>query len=212
VKIRKPSPAMAVACTALFISLGGTSIAAVNYARNAGAVDGRSAVKSTASSKKAAGKLVATASGGPDKGRIPAKFLALPSNTESFGSYVDVTDNAVGAPVALGGVATVGQLTANCADQDDRPGIEDPITTITFTNTSGVAINLARRVGGQNGQVIGQEAGTIQTMNIAGSNSFELHAQRSLTDLVVDGAVRQDGRGTGAAKCLIFGTVTRSDG
>ena len=49
-------------------------------------------------------------------------------------------------------------------------------------------------------------------MNIAGSNSFELHAQRSLTDLVVDGAVRQDGRGTGAAKCLIFGTVTRSDG
>src|SRR4051795_7760622 len=43
-KISRPSPSMVVAGIALFVSLGGTSIAAVNYAARAGEVDGKSAV------------------------------------------------------------------------------------------------------------------------------------------------------------------------
>ena len=75
-KISRPSPAMVVASIALFVSLGGTSIAAVSYVSSAGAVDGKSAVFAGASLSQAAGKLVATNRSGADKGRLPGKFVA----------------------------------------------------------------------------------------------------------------------------------------
>lgn len=207
-KIRRPSPAMAVACTALFIALGGTSIAAVNYARNAGAVDGKSAVSAGSSTSRAAGKLVATNRSGSDKGRIPAKFLAGVAGARTFGAAVDVQDNAVGAPTALGTAPGIGTLTASCTDQSERPGVEDPSTTITLTNASGATINVAKRIGGRDADVVAQAPGTVQTITIGGSNTFELHAQNRGTDLVIDGVVRQDGRGTDAASCLFYGTFT----
>jgi hypothetical protein len=200
---------MAVACTALFVSLGGTSIAAVNFARNAGAVDGKSAVNSRASLNRAAGKLVATASLGPNKGRIPSRFLQLPSQPTSFGSYVPVTDNQTGSPVDIGGAPEIGQFSASCADQSNRAGVEDPISRLTFNNTSGVAINYARQIGGAGAEVIAQQPGTVQSFNIPGANTFRLHAQRGLTNLLIEGVVRQDGAGTADAKCLVYGVVTR---
>jgi hypothetical protein len=200
---------MAVACTALFVSLGGTSVAAISYARNAGAVDGRSAVKSSVSLKRAAGKLVATAKKGPNKGRIPSKFLQLPAQPVAFGSYVLVTDNATGTPTALGGVSEVGQLSASCADQNNRAGVEDPVTRLSFTNTSGAEINFARQIGGGGAEVIAQAPGTVQTFNIPGANTFTLHAQRNDNDLLIQGVVRQDGAGTADAKCLVYGTILR---
>ena len=75
-KISRPSPSMVVAGIALFVSLGGTSMAAVNYASRAGSVDGKSAVYAGASLSQAAGKLVATNRSGADKGRLPGKFVA----------------------------------------------------------------------------------------------------------------------------------------
>src|SRR6476646_2535110 len=75
VKLRLPSPAMVVAVIALVVALSGTAIAAVNFAQNAGAVDGKSAVGAKASLHSAAGKLVATSTGGNGKGQIPARFL-----------------------------------------------------------------------------------------------------------------------------------------
>ena len=75
-KISRPSPSMVVAGIALFVSLGGTSIAAVNYVARAGSVDGKSAVYAGASLSQAAGKLVATNRSGADKGRLPGKFVA----------------------------------------------------------------------------------------------------------------------------------------
>ena len=68
-RFSKPSPSMVVASIALFVSLGGTSVAAVSYARNAGQVDGYDAVKASSSTNKAAGNLVAANKSGPDKGR-----------------------------------------------------------------------------------------------------------------------------------------------
>lgn len=200
---------MGVACAALFVSLGGTSVAAISYARNAGAVDGRSAVKASASRKHAAGKLVATAKKGPSKGRIKSKFLALPSRTKAFGSYVPVTDNATGSPTALGSVEGVGDLSASCADQSPKVGVEDPVTRLSFNNTSGTAINFARRIGGDRAEVIAQLPGTVETFSIPGANSFTLHAQRGLTNLLVEGVVRQDGAGTADAKCLVYGVTFR---
>ena len=58
-RFQKPSPSMVVASIALFVSLGGTSVAAVSYARNAGKVDGYDAVRASSSTNKAAGNLVA---------------------------------------------------------------------------------------------------------------------------------------------------------
>jgi hypothetical protein len=207
-KISRPSPAMAVACTALFIALGGTSIAAVNYARNAGAVDGRSAVRASSTTTGAAGKLVATNASGPDKGQIPSRFLTGVAKATSFGSAVEVVDNAVGTPATLGTAPGIGTLTASCADQSNKPGIEDPITTITLNNSSGTTINIAKRVGGGNADVVPQAPNTAQTITIGGSNTFELHAQNRGVNLVIHGVIRQDGRGTAAASCLFYGTFT----
>ena len=207
-KIRTPSPAMAVACTALFIAMGGTSIAAVNYAKNAGAVDGRSAVKASSTTTSAAGRLVATNASGPDKGQIPSKFLAGVAKATTFGSSVEVADNAVGSPVTLGTAPGIGTLTATCADQAQQPGNEDPTTTITLNNSSGTTINIAKRVGGGNAAVEPQAPNTVQTITVNGSNTFELHAQNRGVNMVIDGVIRQDGRGTPTASCLFYGTFT----
>ncbi len=199
---------MAVACTALFVALGGTSVAAVNYATNAGAVDRKSAVAASSSTSRAAGKLVATNSKGSDKGRIPGKFVAGVAKAETFGSAVEVVDNQVGAPAALGSVPGIGSLTATCADQSNKPGVEDPITTITLNNSSGTTINIAKQVGGGNSEVVPQAPNTIQTITVGGSNSFKLHAQNKDVNLIIEGVIRQDGRGTATASCLFYGVVT----
>ena len=68
-KISRPSPALVVAGIALFVSLGGTSMAAMSYADRAGSVDGKSAVYAGSSLSKAAGKLVTTQVGTLDEAR-----------------------------------------------------------------------------------------------------------------------------------------------
>ena len=207
-RLRRPSPSLVISCIALFVAMGGTSVAAINYARNAGAVDGKSAVASSATLASAAGKLVATASRGPNKGRIPGKFLSGVPKGTTFGAAIGVTDNATGSPVTLGGAEGIGSLTATCADQSDKPGIEDPQTTITFNNSSGVAINVAKRVGTQDAAVLVQPPGTVQTLLIRGSNTFEFHIQNGGTiNLLVNGVVRQDGNGSNNANCTFWGTI-----
>src|SRR5215207_1583101 len=76
-KLHRPSPAMVVALIALVMAMTGSAVAAVNFATNAGAVDGKSAVRAGVTRSFAAGRLVATAADGPNKGRIPSKFLDL---------------------------------------------------------------------------------------------------------------------------------------
>jgi hypothetical protein len=199
---------MAVACTALFVAMGGTSIAAVNYARNAGAVDGRSAVRAGVSQSRAAGKLVATNRIGPEKGRIPGRFLADVARTQTFGRAYEVNDNAPGAPVPIGSAGRIGTLTATCNDQAPRPGFEDPVTELNFVNSSGEPINVARRVGVRDdGAVTVVPNGTLAQLRIAGSNTFFYHVELRGVNLLVNGVVRQDGAGTGAASCLVYGTV-----
>jgi hypothetical protein len=199
---------MAVAGVALFVSLGGTSVAAVNYARNAGAVDGKSAVSASGTTSHAAGRLVATSKSGPDKGRIPGKFLAGVPRSLSFGKAFEVADNAPGAPVTVGDAAGVGTLTATCNDQSPAPGVEDPTTTLNFVNASGDTINMARRVGNGDGSVSPQANQTVAPLTIAGSNTFFFHVQTPKgINLLIDGVVRQDGRGSAAANCLVYGTV-----
>ena len=204
----KPSPSMVVASIALFVSLGGTSVAAVSYARNAGKVDGKDAVKASASTSKAAGKLVATNRSGPDKGRIPGKHLAGVAHTQTFGRSFDVADNVQGAPQTIGDGGSIGTLTATCNDQSARPGVEDPITELNFVNNSGDFINVAKRVGVRDDAgVSAVPPGTVAQLVIGGSNTFAYHIEYKGRNLLVNGVVRQDGRASTTASCLVWGTV-----
>lgn len=209
IELERPSGAMAVACTALFVALGGTGIAAVNFARNAGAVDGKSAVAASSTVSHAAGRLVATNSRGPDKGQIPGKFLAGVPGASTFGTAFGVADNATGAPVALASAPGIGSLSATCVDQNARPGVEDPATVVSFANSSGATINMARRRGGDDATVEPQAPATQSTISIGGSNTFQFHVQHQNVDLLIDGVVRQDGRGTANANCVFYGTFVR---
>jgi hypothetical protein len=209
VKFRRPSPSLVISCIALFVAMGGTSVAAINYARTAGAVDGKSAVASSVTLDKAAGKLVATASRGPNKGRIPGKFLAgVPVGT-TFGAAIGVQDNATGSPISLGGAEGIGTLSATCIDQDSKPAVEDPQTTLSFNNTSGAHINVSKRVANNEAAVLVHPPGTVQTLTIKGSNTFTFHIQHQNVDLLIEGVVRQDGAASNNANCTFWGTIIR---
>jgi len=202
-----PSPSLIISVIALFVALSGTAIAAVNFATNAGAVDGKSAVASGTTLSRAAGKLVATQRTGAAKGKIAAKYLDLKSKTSSstFGRAFDVTDNATGAPAGIGTVPGIGVLTASCIDQNQTAGREDPATTVVFSNTSGALVNVARTVGRDNPEVVVQQPTTATQFTIGGSSTFQLHIERAGVNYFVTGVVRQDGRNTATASCLIYG-------
>jgi hypothetical protein len=206
-KISRPSPAMVVAGIALFVSLGGTSIAAVSYVSNAGAVDGKSAVFAGASLSQAAGKLVATNKSGADKGRLPGKFVADVPKTTVFSNIFEVADNAPGAPQTVSTLSGLGTLTATCNDQNSAAGNEDPISTIAFNNASGEIVNVARRVGNGDGALSVAANQTSTSIAIGGSNTFMFHIERRSQNAIIQGGVRQDGRGTPAATCVVFGVV-----
>lgn len=206
-KISRPSPAMVLASIALFVSLGGTSLAAVNYASRAGSVDGKSAVYSGATLAQAAGKLVATNRSGPDKGRIPGKFIADVPKSAVFSNVFEVADNAPGAPQTVSVLSGLGSLTATCNDQNARAGIEDPISSIAFNNASGEPVNVARRVGNGDGALSVAANQTSTSIAIGGSNTFTFHIERRSQNAIITGGVRQDGRGTPAATCVVFGVV-----
>lgn len=200
---------MVVAGLALFVSLGGTSMAAVNYASRAGSVDGKSAVAASSTLSRAAGKLVATNSVGPDKGRLPGKFIADVGKTQTFSNVFEVADNVPGAPQTVAVMSGVGSLTATCNDQNAKAGNEDPISTLTFINASGLPVNVARRVGNGEGAISVAANQTATSIAIGGSNTFEFHIERARNNVIIQGGVRQDGRGTTTAICGVFGVVTQ---
>lgn len=206
-KFSRPSPSMVVASIALFVSLGGTSIAAVSYAQRAGSVDGKSAVYAGATLKQAAGKLVATNRSGADKGRLPSKFIADVPKSAVFSAVYEVADNSPGAPQTAARFSGLGTLTATCNDQNKVTGNEDPISTISFLNQSGEPVNVARRVGNGDGALGVAANQTASSLNIGGSNTFEFHIERRSQNALIRGGVRQDGRGTNNARCVVFGVV-----
>ena len=206
-KIRKPSPSLVISVIALVMATTGSAVAAVSFARNAGAVDGKSAVSASSSVKHATGRLVATATGGSHKGQVPVKFLANVPASTTFAKYVGVIDNMNGASQVLN-TNSLGTLSATCNDQDSRTGVLDPTTTFTFTS-AGAPVNFARQIGGGNATVVSMAPNTTQSITINGSNTFHVHAESFGVDVIYDGQVRQDGRATATANCLIAGTAEK---
>jgi hypothetical protein len=210
-RVKKPSPSMVVSCVALVMASTGTAVAAVSYAENAGKVDGKDAVHAGAKLSEAAGDVVATNKSGTNKGKIPGKFLAdvMRGGADSFSRPAEVQDNAADVPTAISSIPGLGTLSASCFDQNRNAGTEDPATTLTFANQSGVAVNVAQQIGGANPSVFAQLTNTTSQFTVGGSNAFRLHIEKQGTNYVVEGVVRQDGRGTPAASCLVYGYALR---
>ena len=112
--MRRPSPSMIVSIIAVVMASAGTSVAAVTFVKNAGAVDGKSAVSASATNAKAAGKLVATGK----SGKLPIKFLGLEGimrgDKQTFAVGLDVPDNTTGQGQLLGGRDGLGLISATC--------------------------------------------------------------------------------------------------
>jgi hypothetical protein len=213
---RMPSPAMVVAVIALIVALSGTAVAAVDFARNAGAVDHKSAVSASSSLKRSAGKLVATASAGPGKGRLPGRFLSdvMRGGSTSLTRYLRAVDNADGPVVPLAVIDGIGRLDAQCRDQDPTPDVKSTQTLVTFTASDPGGVNVSRLLGSDIGS---SREGVVFTalkdqpvpvMQFADS-LFQLTLQARNRTVFLTGAARPDLNRTAAAACLIFGVAFR---
>jgi hypothetical protein len=205
-RITRPSPGTVIGTIALVMATTGTAVAAVDFARNAGAVDGLSAVGAGSSNNHAAGRLVATARGGSNKGQIPNKFVADVAEVQPFAAAFEVQDNQQGATVDLS-TTGFGKFSASCQDQANTAGTEDPRTVLSFTNTSGGPMNIARRVGTGDGNIVLLQNGTVDSFTINSSNTYDIHLQQAGIQVIIDGAVRQDRQNPATGACAVWGTV-----
>jgi hypothetical protein len=207
---------MVVALIALVVSFSGTAFAVVNYARNAGAVDGKSAVSSSSSLRQASGNLVATAPAGRDRGRIPARFLAgvMRGGSTSLTRYIRVVDNQDGPVVPLAIIPKIGRLDAQCRDQDPAPGIESTQTVISFTASERGGVNVSRLLGRdiestRNAVVFtALKDRPVPILSLA-DNLFQLVLQARNRTVFVNGAGRSDANRSANAACLVFGLALR---
>jgi hypothetical protein len=210
-KIGRPSPAMVVALVALVFAMTGSAAAVVNFARNAGAVDGKSATTSAASTGFAAGKLVAVRKSGLLRGTLPSKFLDPNTVPREFvfGRNAEVIDNGSETPFTIATIPGFGTVTATCGDENNATGTENPKTTIAFGNTSGQTIEFARATGSGSLAVANLANNQASSFTITQSNTFTLQAQKLGTNLLVQGVVRQNTLDPANASCINYGRVSQ---
>ena len=220
-KVKRPSPAMLVAVIALVMSMTGGAIAAVNFAKNAGSVDGYSAVKASKGGKgKAAGKLVATYKDGDNRGKLPLRIIAGAASKEDVENVSNagavgrngarltaVTDNQTTAADTMIDL-DLGALQVSCTDQQANAGIENASTEIGITNSSGAPINLSRTVGNGAPTIVTLENGIVHSFSVPQENTFSAQIQGTGNKTVlVEGTARQVGQGTADSSCAVFATA-----
>jgi hypothetical protein len=218
-KVKRPSAAMVVALVALVMSTTGGAIAAVNYAKNSSKVDGYDAVKAASSNSKAAGNLVATYPGGKLKGKLPFRFLSGAASTGSVSALAGATPDArngarlTAVPDNTSTTADtlidlgIAALQVSCVDQAEQPSREDAATRVTIANTSGAAINVARRVGVAAPEINTFENATTDTFSVGGTNTFSAQVQGGDTTVLVEGTARQIGQNTADSACAVWATA-----
>lgn len=213
---RMPSPAMVVALIALVVALSGTAVAAVDFARNAGAVDGKSAVSSTVSLGKAKGKLVAASESGKSAGRIPGRFVhdVMRGGATSITKYLRAVDNQPGPVVPIAIIPGIGKFEAQCRDQDPAPNVKSTQTIITFTASQPGGVNVSRLTGrdidaGRDGIVFtAVPTQAVPVISIA-DTMFQLILQSGPKTVFLSGSARSDANRTANAACLIWGIGLR---
>jgi len=214
-EFRKPSPAMVVALIALTVAMGGTAAAAtVAFSLNSGKVDSIDAARAGVSTNFVAGKLVATARAGAVRGRIPAGYLQAIGGSglaKNFGRLSPVQDNANEVPFDIVTIPGFGTVQGSCADENNTANVENPRTTITFVNQSGIAVSFGRvrfSAGQAAQEVVGLVNGASRSFVVTGSGLYTINVQKPAgTSVTVQGVVRQDGAGTNNASCLNYGQV-----
>ena len=219
-KIKRPSPAMVVALIALVMSMTGGAIAAVNFARNAGKVDGYDAVKASSSNGKAAGNLVATYPRGDDRGKLPFRFLSGAASSGRVNAVEDAMARGKNAarliPVVDNSATTaetvidteLGAFQVSCFDQADQPSREDAATRVTLTNASGSPLNLSRRVGVGTPEIVTLENGTSDTFAVGAQNTLDVQLQGGGNRTVlIDGTARQLNPNTADSGCAVWATA-----
>ena len=92
-------------------------------------------------------------------------------------------------------------------DQNAAPGIEDPVSVITFNNTSGVQLNVAQRVGVGDAEIGLAPNQTASSLTIRGSNTFTFHVEGAGHNAIVTAVARQQGQRTAAAICAVYGVA-----
>jgi hypothetical protein len=207
---------MVVALIALFVASSGTAVAVVGFARNAGAVDGKSAVSASSTTKHARGRLVATASAGPNRGRIPDKFVSgvMRGGSTSLTKYLRVVDNAEGPVVPLAIIPKIGRLDSQCRDQDPTPGVESTQTVITFTASAAGGVNVSRLLGrdiesGRNAVVFTALKDVPVPILSFADSLFQVVLQAGDSTVFMNGASRSDSNRSADAACLVFGIGLR---
>jgi hypothetical protein len=221
-KLKRPSPAMTVAVIALVMSMTGGAIAAVNFAQNAGSVDGFSAVKaSKAGKKKAAGKLVATYGKGSDnRGHLPLRIVAGAASENDLQDLADettvgrnaartiaVADNQTTAATTMIDLG-LGDLQVSCADTQANAGTENASTRIGITNSSGLPVNLSRTLGNGAPTITTIENGIVHTFAVGQRNTFMVQLQGTENRTVlVEGTAQQVGQGTPDSSCVVWATA-----
>jgi hypothetical protein len=207
---------MVVAVIALIVALSGTAMAAVDFAQNAGAVDGKSAVGAKASLRDAAGKLVATASGGEGKGQIPARFVdgVMRGGTATLSKYLRTVDNQPGRPTPLLIVPGIGRMDAQCDDVDPTPGTATTRTSINFTASVAQGVNVSRLLGrdianAQRPDVFTAFRGSPVPIIASADGLFEVVMEAKSRSVLIAGAARTDNAPGPKAACLIWGTAFR---
>ena len=220
-KLKRPSPAMAVALLALVMSMTGGAIAAVNFAQNAGAVDGYSAVRASKAGKnKAAGKLVATYKRGDNRGKLPLRVIAGAASENSVDDLaaaaaegrngiraISVVDNQTTAAETMVDLG-LGSLQVSCTDQQPDAGTENAATRLSVTNSSGSAINLSRQLGNGEPTIATLENGIVHTFTVGQQNTFSVQLQGSDNrTVVVNGTAFQVGQGTAESACVVWATA-----
>jgi hypothetical protein len=207
---------MVVAIVALVVALSGTAVAAVDFARNAGAVDGKSAVSARASLGVAAGKLVATQSDGRGRGRLPGRFVAdvMRGGSTSLTRYLRAMDNSDGPVVPLAIIPGIGRLDAQCRDQDPTVGVKSTQTLVSFTASDPGGVNVSRLLGSD---IASSREGIVfaalkdQPVPILqfADSLFQLTLQAHNRTVFITGAARPDLNRSASAACLIFGIGLR---
>jgi hypothetical protein len=224
-KPRRPSPAMVVAVAALVMSMTGGAIAAVNFAQNAGHVDGYDAVKASKGGKgKAAGKLVATYKDGDNRGKLPLRIIAGAASKKDLDNVsnagaagrngarlIPVTDNQTTAADTMIDL-DLGALQVSCTDQQANAGVENASTEVSITNGSGSPMNLSRSVGNGAPTIATIDNGIVHSFNVPQENTFSIQLQGSNNKTVlVEGTARQIGQGTNDSSCAVFATAVLVD-
>ena len=133
----------------------------------------------------------------PTRAGCPGKFVADVGKTQTFSNGFEVADNTPGAPQT---VAVDERRSARsrrpATTRTPRPATRIRSRSITFINTSGQPVNVARRVGNGDGAISRRRQSDRDVDQHRRLEHVHVPHRARGQNAIIKGGVRQDGRGT----------------